>query len=67
MEYRGVQYTLEEDNHGWQWTVVLGSPPKTKSGHAVTKGSAIIKVWAAIDRAFISHKLRLVPSERPKI
>jgi len=67
MEYRDVQYTLEEDRlGGWQWAVVLGSPPKIKSGHAVTRGSAIIKVWSAIDRALNSHKLRLVPSDRPK-
>jgi hypothetical protein len=50
MEYRGVQYTVAEDDFGWLWSVVLGSPPKIKSGHAVTKGTAILKVWTAIDR-----------------
>jgi hypothetical protein len=35
MEYRDVQYTLEKDDRGgWQWAVVLGSPPTIKSGHA---------------------------------
>jgi hypothetical protein len=49
MEYRGVEYTLEEDGFGgWQWAVVLGSPPTIKSGHAPTRGIAILKVWAAI-------------------
>jgi hypothetical protein len=38
MEYRDVQYALEEDKHGWKWSVVLGRPPKIESGHAVTKG-----------------------------
>jgi hypothetical protein len=66
MEYRDVQYTLEEVDGGWRWTVVLGSPPTIKSGHAVTRGAAILKVWTAIDRALDSHKLRLVQSDRPK-
>jgi hypothetical protein len=66
MEYRDVQYTLEEDDRGWQWTVILGSPSEIESGHAVSKGTAILKVWAAIDRALISRKLRLVPSDRRK-
>jgi hypothetical protein len=66
MEYRGVEYTVVRDEQGdWQWTVSLGNPEKIQSGHAVSKGTAILKVWAAIDRAFISHKLRLVPLERP--
>jgi hypothetical protein len=65
MEYREVQYTLEEDGlGGWQWAVVLGSPPKIKSGHAPTKGIAILKVWAAIDRALGSRRFRLVQSDR---
>ncbi len=66
MDYRNVQYTLEEDDHGWQWAVVLGSPPKIESGHAVSKGTAILKVWTAIDHALDSHKLRLVQSDWPK-
>jgi hypothetical protein len=66
MEYRDVQYTLEEDGLGrWQWTVVLGSPPEIESGHAVSKGAAIIKVWAAIDRALGSRQFKRLRSERP--
>jgi hypothetical protein len=66
MEYREVQYTLEEDGFGgWQWAVVLGSPPTIKSGQAVTKGAAIIKVWAAIDRVLGSRRFRRVQSEQP--
>jgi hypothetical protein len=66
MEYREVQYTLEEDGlGGWQWAVVLGSPPTIKSGQAVTKGAAIIKVWAAIDRVLGSRRFRRVQSEQP--
>jgi hypothetical protein len=39
MEYRDVQYTLEEDGlGGWQWAVVLGSPREVEYGHAVRKG-----------------------------
>jgi hypothetical protein len=45
MEYREVQYTLEEDGRGWRWSVVLGSPPMIKSGHNVKRGTAILKVW----------------------
>jgi hypothetical protein len=65
MEYRDVQYTLEEDGRGWRWTAVLGSPPTIKSGQAVRKGTAIIKVWAAIDRVLGSRRFRRVQSERP--
>jgi hypothetical protein len=66
MEYRDVQYSLEEDDRGgWQWAVVLGSPPTIKSGHAVKRGTAILKVWAAIDRVLGSRRFRRVQSERP--
>jgi hypothetical protein len=66
MEYRDVQYTLEEDGlGGWRWTVVLGNPPKIKYGHAVRKGTAILKVWAAIDRALGSRQFKRLRSERP--
>ena len=66
MEYRGVQYAVAEDDFGWLWSVVLGSPPKIKSGHAVTKGTAILKVWTAIDRVLGLPKLTLVQSDRPE-
>jgi hypothetical protein len=66
MEYRDVQYNLEEDERGWQWTVVLGSPPKIESGHAPTKGIAILKVWAAIDRVLGSRQFRRLRSVRLK-
>jgi hypothetical protein len=65
MEYRDVQYALEKDGHGWKWSVVLGSPPEIKSGHAQTKGIAILKVWGAIDRALGSRQFRRVRSVRP--
>jgi hypothetical protein len=65
MEYRDVQYTLEEDGRGWRWAVVLDSPPTIKSGRAVTKGNAILKVSAAIDRALGSRRYRRVQSEQP--
>ena len=52
MEYRGIQYTVIVDERGdWQWAVSLGNPQKIKSGQAATKGTAILKVWAVIDRA----------------
>ena len=52
MEYRGIEYTVVRDEGGdWQWTVVLGNPETIKSGQAASKGTAILKVWAAIDRA----------------
>jgi len=51
MEYRGIEYTVVRDEHGnWQWAVSLGNPEKIKSGHATSKGAAVLKVWAAIDR-----------------
>jgi hypothetical protein len=65
MEYRGVQFTLEEDDRRWRWTVVLGSPPTIKSGHTVTMGAAIIKVWAAIDRVLGSRRFRRLQSDQP--
>jgi hypothetical protein len=50
MEYRGVEYTVIVDERGnWQWAVSLGNPKKIKSGQAATKGTAILKVWAAIE------------------
>jgi hypothetical protein len=60
MEYRGVEYTILVDDRGdWQWAVSLGNPTKIKSGQAATKGTAILKVWAAIDRALgkIIHRM----------
>jgi hypothetical protein len=52
MEYRGIQYTVIAGERGdWQWAVSLGNPQKIKSGQAATKGTAILKVWAVIDRA----------------
>ena len=65
MEYR--EYTLEEDGLGsWQWAVVLGSPPTIESGRAVRKGTAILKVWAAIDRALGSRQFKRLRSECPR-
>jgi hypothetical protein len=61
MDYRGVQYILAEDDYGWQWTVSLGNPEVVQSGRALSKGNAILKVWAAIDRA-----LMLVPTSLPE-
>jgi hypothetical protein len=64
MEYRGIEYTVVQDEHGnWQWLVSLGNPEKIKSGQATTKGVAILKVWAVIDRAVAPEKLRLVPPQ----
>jgi hypothetical protein len=57
---------VAEDDFGWLWSVALGSPPKIKSGRAVTKGTAILRVWAAIDRALGLPKLKLVQSDRPE-
>lgn len=52
MEYRGIEYTVVRDEGGdWQWAVSLGNPETIKSGQAASKGTAILKVWAAIDRA----------------
>ena len=52
MEYRGIEYTVVRDEGGdWQWTVSLGNPETVESGQAASKGTAILKVWAAIDRA----------------
>jgi len=68
MEYRGVQYTIVEDERGWQWSVVLDGPPKTKSGHALSKGTAILKVWAAIDRALARTSSGCsYPGDRPRL
>jgi len=64
MEYRGVQYTIAKDDHGWQGSVVLGRPPKIKFGHAVSKGTAILNVWAAIDLAFAPTRPRPMPPRR---
>jgi hypothetical protein len=52
MEYRGIEYTVVRDEEGdWQWAVSLGNPETIKAGQAASKGTAILKVWAAIDRA----------------
>jgi hypothetical protein len=62
MEYRGVEYTVIVDARGnWQWAVSLGNPKTIKSGQAATKGTAILKVWAAIDR-----RLAVYYAEGPK-
>jgi hypothetical protein len=60
MEYRGVEYTvIRDERDDWQWAVSLGR--MIKSGHAASKGTAILQVWAAIDRAHrgASRKSRL--------
>jgi hypothetical protein len=60
MEYRGVEYTVERDERGdWQWAVSLGNPETIKSSHAPSKGAAVLKVWAAIDRTH--RKVSLPP------
>jgi hypothetical protein len=63
MEYRGIEYTVVRDEHGnWQWAVSLGNPEKIKSGHATSKGAAVLKVWAAIDRTHRKASLRPIPN-----
>ena len=62
MEYRGVQYTVAEDDIGWQWTVFLGNPETARSGRTLNKGNAILKVWGAIDRALREPKGKLEPT-----
>jgi hypothetical protein len=62
MEYRGIEYkVIRDEGSGWQWTVSLGNPQTIKSGQAASKGTAILQVWAAIDRAHrrTSSKSRL--------
>jgi hypothetical protein len=64
MEYRGIEYTVVRDEQGdWQWSVSLGNPEKIKSGHATSKGAAVLKAWAAIDRTH--RKASLLP--RPNV
>jgi hypothetical protein len=63
MQYRGIEYTVVRDEHGhWQWAVSLGNPEKIKSGHAKSKGAAVLKVWAAIDRTYRKASLQLIPN-----
>ena len=63
MEYRGIEYTVVRDERGsWQWAVSLGNPAKVKSGHAASKGAAVLKVWAAIDRTQRKARLRSLPN-----
>jgi hypothetical protein len=63
MEYRGVEYTVERDERGdWQWAVSLGNPETIKSGHAPSKGAAVLKVWAAIDRTHRKVSLPPIPN-----
>ena len=52
---------IADERGDWQWAVSLGNPKKIKSGQAATKGTAILKVWAVIDRA-----LGVYSSEGPK-
>jgi hypothetical protein len=63
MEYRGIEYTVMRDERGdWQWSVSLGNPEKIKLGHATSKGAAVLKVWAAIDRTHRKASLRPRPN-----
>jgi hypothetical protein len=63
MEYRGIEYTVVRDERGdWQWAVSLGNPETIKSGHATSKGAAVLKVWAAIDRTHRKVSLRPRPN-----
>jgi hypothetical protein len=58
MEYRDIQYSLEEDSRGGDGPWFWGGPPTAESGHTVRKGTAILKVWAAIDRALGSRQFK---------
>jgi hypothetical protein len=65
MEYRGVEYTVVRDDRGdWQWAVSLGNPETIKTGHATSKGAAVLKVWGAIDR---THRKVSSPPERTSL
>jgi hypothetical protein len=66
MQYRGVEYTVAEDDRGWQWTVFLGNPETAQSGYALDKGTAILKVWTKIDRTLGPNKRRLARLARSK-
>ena len=66
MDYRGVQYTVAEDDLGWQWMVFLGDPETARSGRTLNKGNAILKVWTEIDRMLGPNKRKLARLARSK-
>jgi hypothetical protein len=59
MEYRGIQYQVEEmiDAPGFIWTVHLQE--NTKIGVSLSKESAIFNAERAIDRAVGSQPKRI--------
>jgi hypothetical protein len=66
MEYRGIQYSVAEDDRGWQWTVFPGNPETAQSEPRLGQGTAILKVWAEIDLTLGPNKRRLARLARSK-
>jgi hypothetical protein len=64
MEYRGKQYSVVQalGHHSWKWSVVLDG--HTKSGKAMSRGTAVKLAEREIDRALTPKRKRLVPPGR---
>jgi hypothetical protein len=58
----GIPTVVRDERGDWQWSVSLGNPKKIKLGHATSKGAAVLKVWAAIDRTHRKASLRPIPN-----
>jgi hypothetical protein len=51
MEHKGVQFTVLQTANptGWQWTVILSPPLRSKTGKASRKEVAVSKAIATIN------------------
>jgi hypothetical protein len=54
MDYKGIEYHVEQTATGWSWTVKMeGREPRTGSGHNRTAAVALAQI--AIDKLLKTH------------
>jgi hypothetical protein len=58
MEYRGIEYSVDQGSRSvWKWTVTWG-PTITRTGQESSKETAIAEAEHAIDRLLVVEKHR---------
>jgi hypothetical protein len=56
MIYKGIEFSVVQDNepHIWKWSVSIGN--SAKIGQAKSKPDAVIAAWRTIDQALQRNK-----------
>ena len=52
MEHKGIRYSvvMTANPSGWSWTVELLPPRRNRTGHTLTRASAVREALAVIDK-----------------